>query len=53
MRVNAWVSGGGLPDAVKGTKLEGLSTIWDWCVDVGRARPMPAETVDYFVPGIN
>jgi len=30
VRVNAWVSGGALPDAVRGTKKEGLSTIWDW-----------------------
>jgi hypothetical protein len=30
VRVNAWVSGGALPEAVRGTKKEGLTTIWDW-----------------------
>jgi hypothetical protein len=30
VRVNAWVSGGGLPESMRGKKLEGLTTIWDW-----------------------
>lgn len=28
--VNAWVSGGFLPASMKGRKLDGLSTVWDW-----------------------
>lgn len=30
IRVNAWVSGGALPKKMRGQKLEGLTTIWDW-----------------------
>jgi hypothetical protein len=30
VRVNAWVSGGFLPKAMRGRKLDGLSAIWDW-----------------------
>ena len=32
MRVNAWVSGGAVPAARRGLKLDGLTTIWDWCL---------------------
>ena len=31
IRVNGWVSGGFLPDKVRGTKYEGLACGWDWC----------------------
>ena len=31
VRVNAWVSGGFLPESVRGTKYDGLATGWDWC----------------------
>ena len=30
IRVNAWVSGGAVPAEVRGKKLTGLMTIWDW-----------------------
>ena len=30
IRVNAWVSGGFLPEKVRGTKYEGLACGWDW-----------------------
>ena len=30
IRVNGWVSGGALPDAVRSTKKSGLATPWDW-----------------------
>ena len=31
IRVNGWVSGGFLPEKVRGTKYEGLACGWDWC----------------------
>ena len=30
IRGNAFVSGGFLPPAVRGTKFEGLVAVWDW-----------------------
>lgn len=30
VRVNGWVSGGLVPDAMRGSTLEGLSAVWDW-----------------------
>ena len=30
IRVNSWVSGGFLPEKVRGTKYEGLACGWDW-----------------------
>jgi hypothetical protein len=29
IRVNSWVSGGALPAATRGKKLEGLTCVWD------------------------
>lgn len=30
VRVNAWVSGGFVPTAMRGQKLDGLTAVWDW-----------------------
>lgn len=30
VRVNAWVSGGFIPEPMQGKKLEGLTAVWDW-----------------------
>jgi hypothetical protein len=34
IRTNAWVSGGLLPAAVRGSRLDGLVALWDWVREI-------------------
>ena len=43
IRVNAFVAGGAIPAAARGTKLSGLVTLWDWYATFCQAAGVPVD----------
>ena len=56
IRVNAFVSGGLIPPHMRGSKLSGLSTVWDWYATfahIAQVDPTDHVAASAGLPGVH